>query len=772
MATAPPPELQPIVLAREVRSRLVSEAERAMTALAEAVEARLSELRDEAVPSREMTKRRDAWALYRKQRVPWLEGTVKAWQSALKPVQPKPTATTVENFELLGTEVVEDSILASRLALGLMAGMGAEFNDLTLRLRSLQDMRELDARDIIRPEVLFLAMIENWTATGLQRQTWLMVSDVAQKLLNERLQTAYMGCNVFLISKGVLPTIALEDRVKRSPSAEPRFVSSRVLPSTAAGPLTGPAPAREAEHRQAPMQRRAAAYDSAEQETRMMTQGMPMTHAYSRAAVVVGQVKRLLVDAGGANFDSAAPRAPSPGLAAATAQRATPVGAGAQGETVLSDVGPAGVNRVANDLRRQTKDLKRKAETPNEKAVIEVVALMFQAILQEERIPSTVRLWVARLQMPVLRVALAEPDFFSTLDHPARMLLDRMGSCVMGFDASGIDGSALETEVKRVVQVIEQYPETGRRVYQLVYEEFQTFLAQFLTGKPSTQKAVGVAQQVEQKETLTIQYTIEMRNMLKDMPVSDAIRQFLFKVWAEVLAVAAVRDGAQHADTLALKKVTSDLVWCASAKPSRSDRARVIAELPKLVQKLRAGMRLLSVPAAEQEAHIKLVNETLADAFVSKSQAIPAEQIAALAERLANLEDFVDEDSTEDLPLDAQSIEMMLGIDASNIEVVTNGGSSPSAAMKAWAQELQIGSWFTLDHNARVVQVQFVWRSARKHLSLFACTDGRSYLIQGGRLAAYLQAGLLIPEEQESLTVRATRDALGKLAANPERLLS
>jgi len=34
-----------------------------------------------------------------------------------------------------------------------------------------------------------------------------------------------------------------------------------------------------------------------------------------------------------------------------------------------------------------------------------------------------------------------------------------------------------------------------------------------------------------------------------------------------------------------------------------------------------------------------------------------------------------------------------------------------------------------------------------------------------------LQSGLLEPQEEESLTVRATRNALGKLEANPERLL-
>ena len=136
---------------------------------------------------------------------------------------------------------------------------------------------------------------------------------------------------------------------------------------------------------------------------------------------------------------------------------------------------------------------------------------MFQSILAEERIPPAVRVWFARLQMPVLRVALAEPEFFGSLEHPARQLIDRMGSCVMGFDAAAIGGSALEVEIKRVVQVIEQYPETGRRVFQLVYDEFQKFLSRFLTENAPTQRLVTVAQQVEQKETLAIQYTIEMR---------------------------------------------------------------------------------------------------------------------------------------------------------------------------------------------------------------------------------------------------------------------
>jgi hypothetical protein len=109
------------------------------------------------------------------------------------------------------------------------------------------------------------------------------------------------------------------------------------------------------------------------------------------------------------------------------------------------------------NLRKQA--LKRAAETPAERATIEIVALLFQSILTEERIPSAVRVWFARLQMPVLRVAVGEPDFFATVDHPARRLIDRMGACVMGFDASPAR-SAMRSrgEIKRVVQVVEAYP--------------------------------------------------------------------------------------------------------------------------------------------------------------------------------------------------------------------------------------------------------------------------------------------------------------------------
>ena len=792
-----PPTAQRLELARQTRERFVADAQRAMVELGQIVLERLTTLMNEAAPSRELQSRRDAWTVYQRSQTAWVDSTRKGWLEALKPSAVPVNAPLTEGLSLVGTDVMDNKILASRLVLGIMEKVVSEFNDLVLRVRLLESCGDLDARDILRPEVLTTVMLEQWVNSGLPREAWAKVNDVAQSFLAQRLQQVYADCNKFLIKQGILPTIELADRVRRVPSPAPRASSSNQAPADPSssqgsqadeGGSMGSGRAGRAASRDSsglsqrelstpsragvePSGRYGMGYDSMPEETRMMTSGTPLARARSRAQGVLGQLKRLLMGSGGGGFEGTHFQPPTPALAAAIAvqSRAAPGFAG--GSSMVEDYSPAGMARVAGELRQQTAALKTKAETQTEKATIEIVALMFQSILQEDRIPAGIRVWFARLQMPVLRVALAEPDFFGTLNHPARLLIDRMGSCVMGFDASGINGSALEAEIKRVVQVIEQYPETGKRVYELVYEEFQKFLKHFLTGSAATQKMVGLAQQMEQKETLTIQYTIEMRNMLKDMAVRDEIREFLFKVWAEVLAVAAVRKGPQHAETLGLKKSATDLVWAASAKPNRSDRARVIQDLPQLLQRLRAGMSMLGVPPSAQEGYVKTISDTLADAFLSKTQAIPNEQIQAMASRLANLEDFLSDEGMGDLPLDSQSIEQMLGIDASQIEVVADGGSKPTAAMLAWAQELQLGSWFTLDHNGQVAHVQFLWRSDRKHLHLFAAINGRSYLIQAGRLAAYLQAGLLLPQEEETLTVRATRDALIKLEANPERLL-
>ena len=550
---------------------------------------------------------------------------------------------------------------------------------------------------------------------------------------------------------------------------------------------------------------RQSALMRAAMETRMMTRAapaaaMPAAAALSplgrmrqRAQGMLAQLQRLVAHHvrgfGEVPTDGVVP-APSPALAAALAQpqyfpatELAPRQPAAQGAHVAAPDGAPTVvetliipsmQELAVDLRRKADDIKAKAEHPGEKATIEIVALMFQAILAEEHIPASIRVWFARLQIPVLRLALAEPDFFASSEHPARQLIDRMGACAMGFDAAQVEGSALEREIKRIVQTIEQYPETGRRVYQMMLDEFKRFLGKSLAETQHVQLATTLAQQVEQKETLAVQYTIELRRMLEAVPVAEDVREFLFHIWSDVLALAAVRYGAQGEQTLYYKQTAADLLWAASPRQDRSERSRVVQRMSGLLAALREGMTMLGIQAVEQDGYIKLINDAISLAFTSREEGLSQEKLEELTFALAALEDVITDEGDEDMVLDPGVIEMMFGGEeegGTQVEVISQGGSMPGQGMLAWARELEIGSWFMLDWNGAQLRVQYVWRSERGQLHLLAAGSGRSFLVQTKRLAAYLQAGLMTPLEDEALTVRATRRAIRQLDAAPQALL-
>jgi hypothetical protein len=889
VATLPPSSsLASAALARQARELFVVKAVEIFNETIVSVRQKITALLDKSANAKEAQDRRDAWVTFQKGEAVWMNTVAAGFKKAMRPA----TASISSNFnaltfELMGNEVMDNKILSSRLALRILDKASWELNDLTLRIRQLDNLTELDKQDVFKPEACAQIIVESWMASGLSREAWLSVQDVIHQTFGERMVEAYHVANELLVSRGVMAEIDLRAMVRRTPSAAASNSGSGSLPTERvgledshvgrldsaqsrygtqsggnsgfpAGPsglarqgsngqgngqgmvgqgqvgqaMGGPGQSGRgagpiASQQQGQMQgqggrggipaanpggnaephagsgaqqagvaragRAAVAKysEASHEETRMMTSSTPLARAKMRAQGVIGQLKRMLTDKV-AGFDDTRSYAPSPQLAAAMAPRAGyvrtqqggPMATG-RGSVQAGAVGGAGGGvafagfsegmqpaQAAGALRNETDTLKKAASTTAEKATIEIVALMFQSILAEERIPPVVRVWFARLQMPVLRLALSEPEFFGSLQHPARRLIDRMGSCVLGFDAN-VSSAVLETEIKRVVQVIEQYPETGRRVFQLVYDEFQKFLSKFLTEGAVTQRVVSVAQQMEQKETAAIQYIIELRKMFGDMTVRDEIREFIFKVWAEVLAVAAIKQGGQHPDTISLKQVAADLVWAASAKPNRADRAKVINELPALLKRMRSGMTLLGFDIVRQDEQIKIISDTLADAFMSKTETVDAKQIEEMSKRLKNLEDFVSEDDdVGDLPLDAESLELMLGIDTSGIDIITTGGSDPTEGMRAWAMELDEGSWFNLDHNGKNARVQYAWRSKRGQLHLFAVPGGKTYLFQVRRLASYLQAGLITPVEDEALTVRATRDALTKIDANPERLLA
>lgn len=723
-------------------------------------------------------RRRDAVEDIKRTAGFWLQGAMSMLRGALQnglvsASRPNdlPVAGGRQNFSLVDNETIEGEILSSRLALAMMDRASWEFTDLRSRMTLLEGREELDANDILRPHVLARIAIASWRTAGLSHETWRTLQGVLHEEFAHFNEEAYHEVNRLLIEQRVLPEIDLRPLIRRSRSSA--FINTR---SGLTGPAGTPTGSGQLTADKSAVNASTGTSNVGE-ETRLMTRAGALRRVGNdHAEAVLGRLNRLI----GRQLPDFARTAPgqvaSPTLAAAitSAQQGIALRFTPPPESGARYAGaPVSTPAMLEELHQRKQALKAAAASPGERATIEVVALLFQSILTEERIPASIRVWFARLQMPVLRVAVSEPDFFATTDHPARRLIDRMGACVMGFDANStrLAGGAVEKEIKRVVQVVEAYPDTGRRVFQTVLTEFERFLEHYFKNEnEASRKGVSLAQQVEQRETLAIQYTIELRKMLNEMPVQEGVRDFLFQVWADVLAMTAVKSGLHSEEIKTMKRTAADLIWSASAKVSREERADVIRRLPPLLKILRDGMQNAGVSVAQQDDHLQRLNNSLAAAFTARTASIPKQRLEQLMARLETLEELLPD--ADDLEIDESLVLDLSGHESSELEVVAAGGSMATPAMVAWARELQVGSWFMLDYRDRNESVQLAWQGMRRQLSLFVSPQGRGILFQQQRLAAFLQAGLLVPVQDESLTVRATRSALAKLDVDPSRLLS
>jgi len=782
MATA----AAPLALAAKARRLYVEALLKGLPVAVKAVVHGAHRLADEKADPATSYNRRNAAMDIVKPAPAWLRGLMHALSAGPNtPLGLRPPDTTGggtgtalgaggPGLTLVDDDTIETEILTSRLALAMMDKASWEFTDLRSRISFLEHQDELGAIDVLRPHVVARAAIDNWCAAGLPLDHWRVLQPIIHQAFGELVEEGYHETNRFLLGEGVRPEIDLRPFIRRSlgsgsPMNPITSGFAELDAQTQGGRRSGSGGGSGGGGSGGGSGAGSGGPVPVGEETRLMTRIGGIARSAGHAEAVLGRLNKL-IGRQVPQFADTAPVEASQGLRRAISDAQN--GMQQRLRTTAVDRGALSTPVLLQELQQRKEALKQAATTPVERATVEIVALLFQSILTEEKIPAKVRVWFARLQMPVLRVAISEPDFFATTDHPARKLIDRMGACVMGFGVSSREiGDALDKEIKRIVQVVEAYPDTGRRVFQTVLTEFERFLEHYFKNEnESTRKGVSLAQQVEQRETMAIQYTIELRKMLNEVPVQEGVRVFLFHTWADVLATVALRSGAASDATKAMKRAAADLIWSAGAKVSREERAEVIRRLPPLLKTLREGMAEAGLTVEKQDEQIKALNDSLAAAFTAKAAAIPAERLDELMRRLEDLEEMLPD--AADMQIDESIVMDLSGHESSDLQIVIEGGSMPTPAMLAWARELQVGGWYMLEHRGRIEPVQLAWQGMRKQLSLFVSQQGRGTLFQQHRLASFLQAGLLVPAQDEALTIRATRSALAKLDADPERLLN
>lgn len=647
--------------------------------------------------------------------------------------------------------------LASQLASAIVDRARDPFEDLRTRITRLERAQDLESRDFLKPDTVARLAVRTWEVAELPLTIWQDLQPSLHQAFALHLEQAYHAANAWLVDHGVLPDIRL--RTLRGDVPTPPGPPAAWALQEADGSDRDAAPPQGRPWPDSGHQRPSASGSGAgaavtQRLSRYGVTGSPAqdlsvqpTPPAALAHKLLGAWQRLGALAG----DEPTVAPPETAFQATVMDSAHAADAAAGAASVAAPL--QGTGLPGHEWRHGP-------AAQEDRTTLEIVAQMFHSILAEERVPASTRVWFARLQIPVLRVALTETDLFTSPDHPARRLIDRMGACVLGLGRKGpAADEALDLEIKRVVQVVEAYPDSGRRVFLTVFAEFERFLEGSVSEQSdATHRPPSLAQQLEQRETLAIQNTIEFRRLLEGEPVQDGVRQFLFDVWADVLATVSISQGSFSERTRAMKRVARDLIWSAGAKVTREDRADVLRRLPDLLKTIQEGMSAAGIPAERREELIKKLNDSLTEGFTAKAAPLPQRKLQDLMEQLESLEELLPESLQIDL--DASFVCDIPGASDTELEVVVDGGGEPIAAMLSWARELPVGSWYMLKHGGPERPVQLVWQGARRLLALFVTADGQCKLFQLRRLAAYLQSGLIQPAQDDDTSIERLQGTL------------
>ncbi len=269
-------------------------------------------------------------------------------------------------------------------------------------------------------------------------------------------------------------------------------------------------------------------------------------------------------------------------------------GAGTAGSVVVS--APAELRAqllLADDAGQDEREISRAHAD-----VIDVVSMMFDFILDDPDLPDAVKALVARLQIPMIKVALVDREFFGKKSHPARQLLNELAHASIGLDEDAVlSETPMFRKIEEVVGRILREFEEEIDIFAEVLQEIHDLQAQ------EQEQLAAIQERLEQGKGAAAEAVEQLLNA-EVMP--ERLRSLINGPWREFMAEAHIRNGAEDEIWQKSRGLFTDLVWSIQPKQSAEERSKLVKRIPSLVVGLRSDA---VVARLEEEERRQLFSE-------------------------------------------------------------------------------------------------------------------------------------------------------------------
>lgn len=401
----------------------------------------------------------------------------------------------------------------------------------------------------------------------------------------------------------------------------------------------------------------------------------------------------------------------------------------------------------------------------DEKPVVELLSRLFALIQADDAVPGPCRALIARLQMAALRVAVQDPAMLDAPEHPVWQLMNRLAAASAAYPAPGDRRlAALLAFAEALTEEIARASSADVALFRRELMRLDTFLAEQLQWQlREAQAGVESLQRAERRELLQHVLGQRLTEQMAPVRTSAPLRRFVTDTWARVLAEAMTRFGEQAEPTPTYVRTVDDLLWSLQTPDHPQSRQRLLGLLPGLLQRLREGMTLIELPAAEQQG---VFDELMAVHTVALRPGAKAPEPALTPQEIVQrmreevIPDTPPQRAFADSVIDLGSMDTVPA-DFLATRPMDDGVETARRRLDALAP----GQRQRIFLQRRWSVVQLLWRSEQGLYFLYAGErPGQTHSITRQALERLAAAGLLQPLEARPLVPRSVDTLLNQIA--------
>jgi Protein of unknown function (DUF1631) len=231
----------------------------------------------------------------------------------------------------------------------------------------------------------------------------------------------------------------------------------------------------------------------------------------------------------------------------------------------------------------------------------EVVRLMLDNLIQDERLLSGVRVQLQTLEPLLMDIAKADGRFFSDKQHAARQFLDKVTSRSLAFAQERDAGySQFLKSIEKSIASLGKKTGAGESASQAFSEVMQDLekVWERLDAEDSARReeATRALMHAEQRNMLAQYLAQEFRANAEGVDVPQAVVDFVCGPWAQAVAESQLRVTDGTSDPQGYQEMVAELYWSVQPRVAKRNRKRLVQIIPGMLGKLRQGLQLIEFP--------------------------------------------------------------------------------------------------------------------------------------------------------------------------------